>query len=145
MPGLGERALNPNTKYLVYEFSYNGRVFYVGHAHGEVRHAKRWEHVRNLVRHEQAGTLKPPKAKNLNTPSNRVIATLIKAGLPPHEVKVHWRGHGKAAAAAVEKERIHALVAAGAVLANIAGNPKKSSVAEVLSYIGAAHACPPKA
>lgn len=138
MSGLGKVARDPSTEYLVYEFSYNGRVFYVGHAWGNVRHMKRWEYILNLVRHERTGTLKPGKAKDLRTPSNQVIAALIKADLPPHEVSVYWRGKGKANAEPVEKRRIRELVESGAILANVRDNPKPGTPAEVLRYLGVA-------
>jgi len=53
---LGRRALDQTTPYLVYEFRYNGKVFYVGVAHGHIRHEKRWSHVVNLEGDPSCGT-----------------------------------------------------------------------------------------
>lgn len=136
MPGLGATARDPNTDYLVYEFSFNDRIFYVGLAWGTVRHLGRWGHVLNLVKHERAGSLKPSKAMDLAKTSNQVIATLIKQGLPEHRVNVYWRGKGRENAAVVEQQRILELVNAGVVLANVQRNPKRTSLPEVLAYIG---------
>ena len=103
---LGQRALDPKTPYLVYEFSYNGKVFYVGHAHGAIRHTQRWSWVKNLLRHEDAGTLTPAKAAALKQKSNSVIAALIRSGLSEHKVDVPRRGFGKSWAEVEETKRI---------------------------------------
>lgn len=135
---LGYRALDPNTPYLVYEFAHNGKVFYVGVAHGHIRHAKRWGHVANLVRHEALGTLKPNKAKNLNQKSNQVIAALIQAGCPEHDVRVSWRGLGKQTAEVEEKLCIQARLDEGCLLANIQYNTRSDvTVDQILQYLGA--------
>ena len=133
---LGERALNPNTPYLVYEFLYNGGVFYVGLAHGHIRHTRRWSHVANLVRHENAGTLKPSKAADLGRKSNQVIAALIRAGLIEHTVSVAWKGMGKKQAEIEEARVIRQRLAEGCLLANIAGNKNhRVTVDEILRYL----------
>ena len=122
---LGARALDPRTPYLVYEFSYNGKVFYVGLAHGHIRHTRRWSWVANLVRHERAGTLKPAKAAALRGKNNQVIAALYRAGLAEHTVTVAWRGHGKRDAEVAELQIIQQRLSEGCLLANIVGNPKR--------------------
>ena len=136
MPGLGRTARDPNTEYVVYEFLFNGRVFYVGLAHGHIRHTRRWGYVANLVRHERAGTLKPAKAKSLVTPSNYVIAAMVRADLPEHEVRVSWRGKGRAQAQLVETARICELAEGGVVLANVQENPIPAPCEVVLRYLG---------
>ena len=133
---IGSTALDPNTEYKVYEFWFNGRVFYVGHSWGNIRHAKRWGHVKNLLKHEAAGTLTASKARDLNTPNNRVIAALITRKLPEYTVQVHWSGRGKANAEPIEKQRIRELLGHGCVLANIKDNPSPASVHKVLKYLG---------
>jgi hypothetical protein len=133
---LGERALNPNTQYLVYEFSYNDKVFYVGLAHGHIRHTRRWGHVANLLRHENAGTLKPSKAADLGRKSNQIISALIRAGLPEHTVSVAWKGLGKKQAEVEEAKIIRQRLAEGCLLANIAGNTNnRVTVDEILRYL----------
>jgi hypothetical protein len=135
---LGSRALNPETPYLVYEFSYNGKVFYVGIAHGNIRHTHRWSYVANLVRHEQAGTLAPGKAPSLKQKSNAVLVRLMHAGLPEHQWSVAWEGLGKKAAEAEEVVRIKQRLDEGCVLANIQHNPKHATttVDDILLYLG---------
>jgi hypothetical protein len=133
---IGTVSLDPNTPYLVYEFSFNNKVFYVGHTWGTVRHGGRWGHVKNLVKHEIAGTLKPDKANDLNRKSNRVIATLIYNNLPEHTVAVTWRGLGKALAAAEERKQILRRVSEGCLLANVDDNPRQASVREILQHLG---------
>jgi len=133
---LGPKALDPITPYHVYEFWARGRVFYVGLTWSEIRTHGRWGHVKNLVKHEDSGTLKPGKRSDLYRKSNQVIAALIRAGEPEHEVRISWRGYGSAAADAAETTRILELVQLGAVLANDAKNPRRASVEDVLSYLG---------
>jgi hypothetical protein len=135
---LGRRALDVTTPYVVYEFSYNGKVFYVGIAHGNIRHTRRWGHIANLVRHEQAGTLKPIKARALSQKSNTVLAALIRAGLPEHQWRVVWQGKGKKAAEAEEKIRIKQRLDEGCMLANIQHNPKNTdaTVDQIIDYLG---------
>jgi hypothetical protein len=134
---LGRRASDATTPYLVYEFLYNGKVFYVGVAHGNIRHTRRWGHIANLVRHEQAGSLKPIKAHALNQKSNAVLATLIRAGLAEHQWRVVWQGEGKNAAETEEKMRIARRLDEGCILANIQHNPKNSdaTVDQIIDYL----------
>ena len=65
------------------EYAFRGRIFYVGISWwSTVRSHGRWANVRNLVQHEQAGTLKPDKRRELDRKSNQVIAALIRAEEP---------------------------------------------------------------
>jgi hypothetical protein len=120
---LEERALDPDTPYIVYEFSYNRKVFYVGiGAEQNNRHTDRYRYVRNLVRHDDEGTLKPDKAEDLNRKSNLVIARLIRAGLLPKDddlvITKAWKGLGKKNAEDVEAPLIRQRVEEGCLLAN---------------------------
>jgi hypothetical protein len=133
---LGPIALDPTTPYHIYEYWARGRVFYVGLTWSETRSHGRWGHVKNLVRHEDSGTLKPSKRADLYRKSNQVIAALIRAGEPEHEVRIFWRGLGSDAAEEAETQRILQLVESGAVLANDAKNLRRASLEEVLSYLG---------
>jgi hypothetical protein len=135
---LGSRALDPTTPYVVYEFSYNDKVFYVGVAHGKIRHSQRWGYVANLVRHERAGTLAPIKARSLNQKSNAVLAAIIRAGLPEHQWRVAWQGQGKKSAEAEEVVRIKQRLEEGCVLANFQHNPNnaRTTVGDILAYLG---------
>jgi squalene cyclase len=133
---LGAKALDPTMPYHVYEFWARGRVFYVGLTWSETRTHGRWGHVKNLVRHEDAGTLKPDKRSDLYRKSNQVIAALIRAGEPQHEVRISWRGAGSIAADQAETGRILQLVESGSVLANNAKNPRPASLEEILAYLG---------
>jgi hypothetical protein len=131
---LGRRALDPNTLYQVYEFAYNDKVFYVGIGHGHIRHAKRWTHVANLVRHEAQDTLKHGKAQNLKQKANQVLAALIRAGRPEHEARIAWHGLGKQAAEAEEKLRIQAGADEGCLLANIQHNPRRDVTVDQILF-----------
>jgi len=132
------REQDPNWPYLVYEFSYNQRVFYVGVApDGTTRNTGRWPYVRNLVRHAEAGTLREGKARDLNQKCNQVIAKLIRAGLPEHKHSIAWRGLGKEAARIAEVRQIERRIAEGCLLANIQGNPNKAvTVDEIIHSLG---------
>jgi hypothetical protein len=100
----------------------------------------RWNYVRNLVQHEDAGTLKPAKARDLNRKSNRVVAGLIRAGLQEQQMVVNdkaWRGLGKVNAEAAEEPRIRQRIDEGCLLANIQHNPKHNvTVDEILAHLG---------
>lgn len=98
----------------------------------------RWVHVKNLVKHEDQGTLTPAKRKGLYRKSNQVIAALIRAGLPEHQVTIPWRGIGKGLAEIEEEQQIKKRCVEGCVLANVNHNPKQPSVDEVLRYLGIA-------
>jgi hypothetical protein len=135
---IGSIANDPKTPFHVYEFVFNERVFYVGSTHHPVRSGGRWGHVRNLVEHEKRGTLKPAKKLDLNRKSNRVIASLIYAGLPEFSVNIPWRGIGKVQGEKEEKAQILKRLSEGCVLANIRDNPQPASVEEILRYIGLA-------
>jgi hypothetical protein len=133
---LGTIARDPNTPYHVYEWSFNGRVFYVGHTHSEEESHGRWDHIKTLLAREAAGPLDPNTARAMKRKSSSVIATLIRAGLPEHKVAVYWNGLGKTQAQVVEKRRIRELSAKGCRLANDICNPQKAELDEILNYLG---------
>jgi hypothetical protein len=133
---LGEKALNPKTPYFTYEYSVSGKTFYVGITWSKLRAFNRWSHVRNLVRHEAQGTLKPGKTKDLQKKSNQVISCLSRANLKEHEVAISWPGIGRTAALEAERSRIQKLLRQGAKLANVEHNPSSASVSEILAYLG---------
>ena len=134
----GSKARDPSTPYLVYAFSWRGKVYYVGIGPADsTRHTHRWRFVENMVEHERQGTLKPDKRAELLRTSNAVIAAMICAGLEAHTVKVLWTGSGQIAAKREEKLQIARHVAESCVLANQQGMAVRHSVAEVLRYLGA--------
>jgi hypothetical protein len=135
---IGSRALDPNARYVVYEFSVNNRVYYVGVARQDsIRATDRWRWVeRQLERLKEEGVLPPRKAKSLLTPSIAVVKALIKQGLKPHRIAYPWRGIGRAEALRQEALRINQLLAEGCVLANVSGNPRPASASQVLKYLG---------
>jgi hypothetical protein len=137
----GSKARDPTTPYLVYNFVWRGKVFYVGLGQAKsTRHTHRWLFVKNLVEHEAKGTLKPGKRRALEGKSNSVLAALIRAGLEPHEVRVLWQGVGREQAKREEKRQISVRVAQGCILANVQGLPVQRSLGEVLEYLGAGNA-----
>jgi hypothetical protein len=123
------------TPYVVYEYWWNDRPFYVGVGGTLLRANGRWGHVKNLVRLETEGTIPSGKKADLARLSNQVIAALIKRGLEPYEVHEYCRVMGKSAAERVESKRIVELAGLGCVLANRAGNPRLGSLEEVLAYL----------
>lgn len=131
------REQDPHWPYLVYEFSYNEKIFYVGVAPDHTtRHTGRWGYVKNLVRHADAGTLTAGKEKDFNHKCNQVLATLIRAGLPQHTLSIAWRGQGKEAAKIAELSIIGRRIAEGCLLANVQGNPnKRVTVDEIIQYV----------
>jgi hypothetical protein len=131
----GKIANDPTTPYFIYEYSVNGKVFYVGITWSDVRANRRWGHVKNLLRHEAAGTLKPDKRTDLYRKSNQVIAALIKGGHPEHQITKSWHCVGSAAAEAQEPLRIRELALAGCRLANDDHNPSPATVQEILAYL----------
>jgi hypothetical protein len=133
---LGAKALDPTTPYFIYEYSVADRIFYVGTTWSDIRAYKRWSHVRNLVRHQDAGTLKPDKAADLGRKSNQVIAGLIRAGRQEHVVTKTWTGLGKVAAERAEALRIVELAKMGHKLANVDHNPEPATVEEILRFLG---------
>jgi hypothetical protein len=135
---IGPKALDPKAPYDVYEFSVNGRIYYVGIGpKGSIRATDRWKWVeRQLKRLKEEGVLPPRKAKSLLTPSVAVINELIKRGVKRHEISYSWRGVGREEALRQEALRIKALLAQGCVLANVSGNPRPATAQEVLEYLG---------
>jgi len=132
----GVKANDPTTPYYVYEFSFNNEVFYVGHTYHPVRSGGRWGHVKNLLLLEKLGKIPPAKLADLNRVNNRVIAALIRGGLPEHVVTECRRCFGKQQSMIEEKEQILKRLSEGCVLANVEHNPKRPTVAEVLKYLG---------
>jgi hypothetical protein len=132
----GVKANDPKTPYYVYEFSFNNKVFYIGHTYHPVRSGGRWGHVKNLLRLEKSGNIPTAKLADLNTPNNRVIAALIEAGLPNHVVTECRPCLGKRQSMVEEKEQILKRLSEGCVLSNIEHNPKPATVAEVLKNLG---------
>jgi hypothetical protein len=134
------REQDPDWPYLVYEFSYNEKVFYVGVApEHTTRHTGRWGYVRNLVRHADAGTLTEGKARDFNQKCNQVLTKLIRAGLPQYALFIAWRGQGKKAAKIAELSIIRRRIAEGYLLANMQGNAnKRVTVDEIIQHMGVA-------
>ena len=133
----GSQARDPATQYVVYAFAWRGRVFYIGIGQARsTRHTHRWLFVNNLVQHEARGTLKPEKRRELARRSNAVLASLMRCGMEPHEVRVLWQGIGRAHAEREEKKQISLHVAQGCALANVQGLQVQHSVPEILRYLG---------
>jgi hypothetical protein len=135
---LGPKARDASTRYEVYEFAVNGRVYYTGIGQeGSKRATDRWSWVkRQLDRLRTEGALPPRKAKSLLTPSVAVVRALIEMGAPQHDIAYPWRGVGRAEALRQEKLRVAELLSQGCVLANVEGNSRPASVAQVLEYLG---------
>jgi hypothetical protein len=132
---VGDRALNPNTRYFVYEFAFGTKIFYVGVAHSQLRMRGRWSFVKNLLKHEDVGTLKPAKARSLATKSNQVIAALIRSGANEYDVLCPWTGTGKTAAEAQEKKQIKLRLSQGCRLANQQHAIESQSVDDIVSWL----------
>lgn len=135
---IGPKALDPNARYVIYEFSVNGRIYYIGIARANtIRATDRWNWVgAQLRRLERDGVLPQRKAKSLLTPSVAVIKSLIERGVEPHAITYSWEGLGREAARSQERIRIKELVSQGCVLANVDGNPRRATATEVLTYLG---------
>ena len=149
----GEKANDPNTPYYVYEFSYKGKVFYVGHTYHWRRSHGRWGFVNSLLAKGEA-------IETISPLNNRVLAALIEAdlpehlltvttaSLPEHSVKVTagtdaglWEGRGKKQAKPEERKQIAKRLAEHppCVLANDSDLPPGTNPAtldEVLRYLG---------
>ena len=154
----GEKANDPKTPYYVYEFSFNGKVFYIGSTYHYVRSHKRWGHVANLRELEKAGTIPRKKLVDLNCTNSRVLAALIDdrmseslmtvstAYLPERPVRVTtkrdaglWFGRGQTNAENAEKDQIAKRISQNCVLSNIKDLPagiQPAAVDDVLRYIG---------
>lgn len=143
---IGPKARNPKTPYEVYEFSVNGRVYYVGIGQASVgiddskptRATDRWDYVkRQIKRRKVEGSLPPGKLKDIEKLSGAVIREMIDRGLEKHDIQRPWSGSGRAEALRQEVLRIKALVSQGCKLANIRGNPSPAkSVEEIFEYLG---------
>ena len=132
----GLKANDPSTPYYVYEFSFNDKVFYVGHTYHPRRSGGRWSHVKNLLKLEKSGRISPSKLADLNAPNNRVIAALIEAGLREHQVTTCRPCLGKQQARPEEKAQILDRLAQGCVLSNVEHNANRAIVEDVLLYLG---------
>ena len=131
-------ANDPKTPYYVYEFSFNNKVFYIGHTYHPDRSGGRWGWVKNVLRLEKSGKIPPRKLRDLNTPSNRVIAELIKAGLHEHVVTKCRPCLGKKQSRVEEEKQIRKRLSEGCVLSNRMHNPESPTVAQILKYLGVA-------
>src|SRR5437016_1440749 len=79
---IGERANNPKASYCVYEFSFDGRVFYVGQGYHWREIFGRYRFVRSkLVDREK-------NSKLLSRTVIAVIAAMIDAGYPEASLTV---------------------------------------------------------
>jgi hypothetical protein len=132
----GVKANDPTTPYYVYEFSFNNKVFYVGHTYHPVRSGGRWGHVKNLLKLKKSGTIPPAKLRDLKTPNNQVIAALSEAGLTEHVVTKCRPCRGKQQSMVEEEKQIQRRLSEDCVLSNREHNPKRPTVAEVLKYLG---------
>lgn len=134
----GEKASNPNTPYLVYEFAVGGRVYYVGIGQvGKTRDTGRWKYIGDqLERLKREGTLPLGKLADIRKTSGAVVAAMIQQGLKPHDVLYPWTGLGRKAALVAERAQIQMRLAERCVLANIRGNPTPASTRDVLAYLG---------
>ncbi len=137
----GLKARDPETPYLVYAFAWNDKIYYVGLGQAKsTRHTHRWLFIKNLLRHEAAGTLRPDKRRALEGKSNKVIASLQRAGCESHEVRVLWRGVGRANAEIEEAKFIAKHVGEGCALANVHCTSVEHTVDEIVNYLGVRNA-----
>lgn len=152
---IGERANDPNTPYCIYEFSFNGKVFYVGQGYHWREILGRYRFVRGKLANRERN------AKLLSRTVLAVIAAMIDAGYSEDCLTVStnyplshpemcigvrkqtsselWAGLGKHRASDPEKKQIARRLDEGCVLANAQGLPPgrtPATVAEVLSYLG---------
>ncbi len=136
---LGSKAKDPNTRYVVYEFVFNGRVYYTGIGPADSKRATdRWNYVgKQLERLKREGALPLGKLRDLEKTSGAVIRALIERGEGPHEIRYPWVGVGRREALIQEAKRMDFLLNEGCVLANVVGNPKPATVGEVLRYLQA--------
>ena len=143
---IGPKARDPNTPYEVYEFSVNGRVYYVGIGQAiagngnpnRTRATDRWKYVgRQLTRLKREGSLPPGKWRDIEKPSGAVIREMIERGMTEHDITRPWKGKGRAEALRQESLRIKMLLAQDCKLANIRSNTNPApTVAEILQYLG---------
>lgn len=134
----GEKASNPETPYVVYEFLVKGRVCYIGIGQqGSTRATDRWNYVsRQLERLDKEGALPTGKMADIRKTSGAVIAAMIRQGIERHAIDYPWEGFGRQAALAAERAQIERRLSEGCVLANVDGNPKPATTDEVLAYLG---------
>jgi hypothetical protein len=128
MPGTND----PNAPvFYVYEFSTNGKVFYVGSG-WVTRASDRFNHVRRLIQREQRGEQVP---KKLWLPVCRVIRILkFERG---EDIAINYPVGRRTQPVARELEdQIRAKrLEEGCVLANVVGNPKWQSVDAVIQWV----------
>ena len=152
---IGERANNPKTPYCVYEYSFDGRVFYVGQGFHWREILGRYRYVRGKLVHREKNS------KLLRRTVIAVIAAMIDAGYPEAFLTVStkhllthpgnstgvteqrnpelWAALGKKNALDPEKKQIAKRIDERCVLANVQHLPEgrtPATVAEVLSYLG---------
>ena len=143
---MGAKARDPNTPYEVYEFSVNGRVYYVGIGQSIAGNGKskptratdRWNYVgRQLERLEREGRLPLGKMRDIKKLSGAVIREMIERGMDEHDITRPWQGKGRAEALRQEALRIKVLIAQDCKLANIRGNANPApTVEQILQYLG---------
>lgn len=135
---VGPKARDPNTPYMVYEFSVNGRVYYTGIGQADsARATDRWNYVsKQIERLKREGSLPPGKMRDLLKPSGAMIRAMIERGMKPHDIAYPWRCLGRAEALLQEARRIEFLLGQGCILANVAGNSRRVSVEQILQYLG---------
>ncbi len=135
---IGSKARDPRTRYIVYGFFVNGRIYYVGIGQENSKRAEdRWNWVENqLKRFKREGTLPPGKKRGISKGSGAVIRCLIERGMKVHDIKKLWEGLGREEALRQEKSRIKHWLSRNCVLANEAGNPQPASTEQVLRYLG---------
>jgi hypothetical protein len=152
---IGERANNPKTPYYVYEFSFDGRVFYVGQGYHPVEILGRYRFVRLKLDHREKNS------KLLSRTVIAVIVAMIDAHYPEGSLTVStkyllthtedstgvteqrnpelWSGLGKQNALDPERKQIAKRIDEGCVLANAQLLPPGRTPAtldEVLRYLG---------
>ena len=154
---IGERANDPKMPYYIYEYSYKGRVFYVGQGY-------HWKEI--LCRYRWVSSKLVDREKNsklLSRTVTAVIAAMIDTGLPEASLTVStkfllthpkgstgvteqrnpdlWMGLGKDSALGPETEQIAKRINEKCILANAQLLPigvAPASIDDVLRYLGIA-------
>lgn len=150
----GEIANDPSMPYYVYEFSFNGSVFYVGQGYHWKEVLGRYRFVRVKLAHREKNS------KLLSRTVIAVIAAMIDAGYPEDSLTVStkyllthperaigvterrnpelWAGLGKLNALGPEGEQIAKRINEGCVLANAQLLPPgitPATIDKVLGYL----------
>ena len=94
---LGAKARDPSTRYMLYEFSVNGKIYYTGIGQRDSKRATdRWNWVdKQLKRLKREGTLPPGKMRSISKSSGAVIRRMIERGMKVHDIKYPWKGYGR--------------------------------------------------